>query len=189
MKLSMDLWHLNNMKVILILWTLNYKLLCSFFVLILPILFTMGQTNSKNFFSRISKKHDLNSISDYVGFDEIKWLCAFTKYILHKNLKQSHNTRQWVDIDSIWSFYLILNAKKLMQKYLWKWIFRASRRKSFSYFPKAALDQETYFPISFRIFCGSCYNIQFKPYSTSKMGLFATKIGNSWILLLIVMKS
>ena len=129
MKLSMDLWHLNNMKVILILWTLNYELLYSFFVLILPILFTMGQTNSKKIFSRLSKKHNLNSISDYVGFDEIKWLCAFTKYILCKNLKESHNICQWVDIDSIWSFYLILNAKNFNAKNLWKWIFRASRRE------------------------------------------------------------
>ena len=33
-------------------------------------------------------------------------------------------------------------------------------------------------------FCGSCYNIQFKPYATSNMELFVTKKGNSWKLLL-----
>ena len=33
-------------------------------------------------------------------------------------------------------------------------------------------------------FCGSCYNIQFKPYATSNMALFVIKKGNSWKLLL-----
>ena len=35
---------------------------------------------------------------------------------------------------------------------------------------------------------GSFYNNQFKPCATSKMKLFVTKIGNSWKLLLTVVK-
>ena len=33
---------------------------------------------------------------------------------------------------------------------------------------------------SFQSFCGLCYNIQFKPYATSKMELFAKETGNGW---------
>ena len=55
----MDLLHLNNMKVILTFWTLNYvDWLCSFSLLILSILFTIEPTNLKQFFSRIWEKHD-----------------------------------------------------------------------------------------------------------------------------------
>ena len=50
-----------------------------------------------------------------------------------------------------------------MQKKLWKYIFMASRRVCFSYFAKivqiiGVLNNFFY------NFCGSCYNIQFKPY-------------------------
>ena len=41
-------------------------------------------------------------------------------------------------------------------------------------------------PNTFWNFCGSYYNIQFKPYATSKIKLFVTKIGNSWKRLLTV---
>ena len=41
-------------------------------------------------------------------------------------------------------------------------------------------------PHTFQNFCGSCLNIQFKPYATSKMELFVTKNNNSWELMLIV---
>ena len=41
-------------------------------------------------------------------------------------------------------------------------------------------------PDAFQNFLGSCYNIQFKPYATSKMQLFQKKRGNSWKLLLTV---
>ena len=43
-------------------------------------------------------------------------------------------------------------------------------------------------PEIFWNFCGSSYNIQFKPCATSKMEFFVTNIGNSWKLLLIVVK-
>ena len=39
---------------------------------------------------------------------------------------------------------------------------------------------------TFKNFCGLCSSIQFKPYVTSKMELFVTKIGNSWKLFLTV---
>ena len=74
---SMDLWHLNNMKVIL---TLNSELcwLCSFFILILSISLTISPMFKKH-------KQILNDFKfigwylNYVAFGEIRWLCAFNK--------------------------------------------------------------------------------------------------------------
>ena len=82
------------------------------------------------------------------------------------------NLRQWVDI----------KCKKCNVQNLWKCIFRASRRVSFSYIPKVALDHGlcpllSWYPLKF---CESCYNTQFKSYATSKMELSVIKIGNSW---------
>ena len=65
-----------------------------------------------------------------------------------------------------------VKCKKLNAKNLWKCIFWASRRVSFSYFPKIALDHGRG---TFKNFRGLCYNIQFKPYATSKVELFMTK--------------
>ena len=88
MELPLNLWHLNDMKVILMLWTLLIVLL--FLVLILSILFAIKSTNLKKS-SSICKKHDQTSInltnvfdfigkfSNYVVSDEIECLCAFTK--------------------------------------------------------------------------------------------------------------
>ena len=89
MELPLNLWHLNDMKVILMLWTLLIVLL--FLVLILSILFAIKSTNLKKSSSSICKKHDQTSInltnvfdfigkfSNYVVSDEIECLCAFTK--------------------------------------------------------------------------------------------------------------
>ena len=56
-------------------------------------------------------------------------------------------------------------------------IFRASRRVSFPYFPKVALDVCVCLGggvlKTFQSFRGLCYNIQFKLYATSKMELMA----------------
>ena len=60
-------------------------------------------------------------------------------------------------------------------KNLWKCIFRASKRVSFPYFPYIALNHGGLSHNIFYNFCGSCYNIQFKPCATSKMELFVVK--------------
>ena len=61
-------------------------------------------------------------------------------------------------------------------KNLWKCIFRASRRLSFSCFPKVALNHGVIpfppAPIAFRIFVD--HVTIFKPDATSKMELFLT---------------
>ena len=56
-------------------------------------------------------------------------------------------------------------------------IFRASKKMSFSYFLKVALNHEKgCAPIPFRIFVNHANNnIQFNPYATHKMELFMTK--------------
>ena len=59
----MHLWHLNNMKVILTLWTLNYVDCVPFVVLILSLLFTSEPNNLEKSYSRISEKHDQTSIN------------------------------------------------------------------------------------------------------------------------------
>ena len=79
---------------------------------------------------------------------------------------------------------LDITYKKLNVKNLWKCIFRVSWTMSFSYLSKFALNvcmsgrvgRETDPLYTFYNFCcGSCYNIQFKPYAISKMELFVTK--------------
>ena len=59
----MDLGHLNNMKVILTLQTLNFAELCVPF-----------------------------SCINSFAFDEIKWRCAFTKHITKKSIPKSQST-------------------------------------------------------------------------------------------------
>ena len=75
---------------------MNTELIIVFllFILILFILFAIELTKVKKSYSQISKKHDQISIPLYnvfdftniiglfstcVGFEEIKWFCAFTK--------------------------------------------------------------------------------------------------------------
>ena len=76
--------------------------------MILSILFTIEPTNLRKSYSRIDQtsiiltnKFDFTGqFSHYVAFDEIKCLCAFTKYPTHK-LQSYHNPCQSVNINSI----------------------------------------------------------------------------------------
>ena len=74
-----------------------------FVVLILSLLFTIEPTNLEKSYSCISKQHDQTSInltvfdfiarfSNYVAFDKIKWLRAFTKYTTQNVITESHST-------------------------------------------------------------------------------------------------
>ena len=65
MGLSMGLGHLNNMKVLLTLGTLNSGDCVPLFVLILCILLTVEPTNFKKSYLRnlISEKHEQTSIN------------------------------------------------------------------------------------------------------------------------------
>ena len=70
-------------------------------------------------------------------------------------------------------FSLFYNrCQKRDAKNLWKWVFRASRRVSFLYFPNVAADDEGCPTIPFRIFVDVIISI---PYETSKMKPFVTK--------------
>ena len=146
-ELSMDLWHLNNIKLSCLFehWTILF-LLC-FLVLILSILFTFEPTNIEKSHYQISKKHDqtyinLTNVFDVIGYvigyrvwwDQI-WLCTFTKYT-----KIYNNAIIYVNelILTPFSSLDMLNAKNLL-KYIFRAIFRTSRRVCFPYFPKVAL--------------------------------------------------
>ena len=59
----MDLGHLNNIKVILTLWTLNSGDRVPLFYWLFWILLTMDPTNFKKSYSRLSEKHDQSSIN------------------------------------------------------------------------------------------------------------------------------
>ena len=72
---------------------------------------------------------------NYIVFDEIKWLCAFTKYTTVFN-KAIIYVNELI-LTPLSPFDITVNAK-----YLWKCIFRATRRLSFSYFPKGALNNK-----------------------------------------------
>ena len=87
---------------------------------------------------------------NYVTFDEIKWLFAFTKYATQKLRTKPRSTP--LSCHELHLVHLILNAKKLKAKNTWKCIFRASRRVSFSYFSKVALDHWGCPPTLFGIF-------------------------------------
>ena len=77
LELSMDLWHLNKMKAIVTLWTLNYVVFL-FLVLILSVLFTTEPTNLKNLTLEflknmikpllmiLTRKNLLNSLQEYL---------------------------------------------------------------------------------------------------------------------------
>ena len=72
--LSMDLWHLYNMKIILILWTLNYLDCVPSLYWFFPYCSQSSQLILKNLISPISKKHDqaylhnLNNVFDFIGW-------------------------------------------------------------------------------------------------------------------------
>ena len=82
----MNLSHLNNMKIISALWTLNYGEYVAFSALIISILFAIELTNLRKSYSWIFQEHDQTSInltdvfniigyfSNYTGFHEIKCL-------------------------------------------------------------------------------------------------------------------
>ena len=67
-------------------------------------MFTIKPTNLKKSYFRISKKRDQPSINlanvfnfkrlilNYVGFDEIKWLCALSKYTTQKFITKPQPT-------------------------------------------------------------------------------------------------
>ena len=59
----MDLGHLNNIKVILTLWTLNSGDRIPLFYWLFWILLTMDPANFKKSYSRLSEKHDQSSIN------------------------------------------------------------------------------------------------------------------------------
>ena len=67
MELSMDLWHSNNMKVILALWALNCCLCSSFLYWFFPYSSQSSQPILKN----LSEKHDKTSINLTNIFDHI----------------------------------------------------------------------------------------------------------------------
>ena len=118
--------------------------------------------------------------------DEIKWLCAFTKYTTQKVITKLH-----ISMLICWYYrhlvLLTLNATNLTWKPSGNCIFRHLGRWVFHIFPRFHLIMgvtHQYFskippehggdPNVFYNFPG-CYNIQFKPYETSKMELFLAK--------------
>ena len=117
-----------------------------FLVLVLSILFTIESTNLKTSYSQFSDQTYINLtnifdfiglFSKYVGFDEIKWLCGFTKYITHKFTTMPQSTpMSWHKLHSV-------HCKKLNVKNLWKCILGLlGEWVSFSYFPNTVLDQD-----------------------------------------------
>ena len=102
--------------------------------------------------------------SKYVGFDEIKWLCYFTEYVTHKFTTNA----------TIYANELILtpfspfNIKCKKLNLMWK----TSGKTSGNEFLQIMLQ----------------YASPMLPYATSKMELFMAKNGNSWELLLTVVK-
>ena len=69
------------------------------------------------------------------------------------------------------TFISLTNVFDFIEIQMYKFIFKGSRRVSFSYFPNI-----------FPYFCGSSCNIQFKPYAASKMELFVGKTGLKLLL-------
>ena len=75
-----------------------------YLVLIFFTLSTIESTNFKKSYSLIFENHDRTSInltnafdflclfSNYLAFDEIKWSCAFTKYITQKFIIKARST-------------------------------------------------------------------------------------------------
>ena len=76
LELKMDLWHLTDMKVILTLQILNFAESCAPF-----------------------------SCIDSFAFDEIKWLCAFTKHTTQKSITKSHELILPTSVSCSW-YYL-----------------------------------------------------------------------------------
>ena len=76
---------------------------------------------------------------NYIGFDEIKGLCVCTKYTTKIHSKATTYVSELI-LTPFSPCYI--KCKRLNVKNLWKYIFRAYRRVSFSYFPKGALDNK-----------------------------------------------
>ena len=102
MELSMDLWHLYNIKVIITLWTLSCWL-CSFFLYwFFPYCSQSSQLILKNLIFKFLKIHDQTSINltDMFHFIGNFWITlglmkpnSFMALlnIIHINLQQCHN--------------------------------------------------------------------------------------------------
>ena len=130
----MDLWHLNNLEIILTLWTLNYVDCVSFSCI--SIFLLIEPTNLKKSYSRISEKHLQTSISltdvfdfigcfsNYVAFKEIKWLCVFTKFTAKKYNKATIYVNKLI-LAPFSPFDI--KCKKLDAQSLWICVFRALR--------------------------------------------------------------
>ena len=97
--------------------------------------------------------------------------CVYLLNILH-NETQRNTTKPKELILTPFSLFEI-KCKKLNAKNLWRCIFGPSRKVSFSYFPMFPLDHRGSPPLdTLQNFRGPWYDIQFKPYTTSKMELF-----------------
>ena len=142
LELSKDLWHLNNMKVILALWTMNcvcFSCIDSFHI-------------AHNWTNKFKKNHVLE-FSKIMIRPPLIWLINLT---LRANFRTTLKSSGFAPLlnwqnknlykATIYVSELILTPfdikyKKMHDaKNLWKCIFRASRRVSFSYFPKALFD-------------------------------------------------
>ena len=82
-------------------------------------------------------------------FDEIKWLCVFAKYTTLKFITEPQSLYVNKLILTPFSPFGI-ECKKLIAENLWKCIFRASRRATFSYFSTRSWEVTPTTP--FRIF-------------------------------------
>ena len=75
--------------------------------------------------------------------------------------------------------------QRINMKNLWKCIFMASRRVSFSYFLEI-MEVAPPSPTNiFQNFSGLCYNIQLKPYEHLRWSSLWQIIGNDWKVLLV----
>ena len=96
------------------------------------------------------------SIRSYSGphfpriFPHSDWIRRDTYSVRMRENADQNNSEYWQFFRCVYytktcskaSIYEILNAKNLMQKNLWECIFKGSRRVSFSYFLKFALDHK-----------------------------------------------
>ena len=171
---------------------------CSFFLYwFFPCYSHLSQLILKNLIIEFSKKHDqtyinLTNVSDVIGYvigyrvwwDQI-WLCTFTKYT-----KINNNAIIYISelILTPFSSLDTLNAKNLW-KYIFRAIFRTSRRVRFPYFPKVPLDHGDRCPlIPFRVFMDHVTIFSSSPMQQLRWSSSWQLIGNSWKLLLTVFR-
>ena len=122
-------------------------MLILFLFCIVSMLSTIELTYLKKSYSSISKKHvqtfiNLNNVFDFIGwflncvaFDEIKWLCTFTnKCTIQKFITKPQSKVSELQLTRFSPFDI-----KCRKPYSGNF-FRASKRVSFSYFPKVALN-------------------------------------------------